>query len=75
MKRLENGEQTKGKLFEFTDDVGLKPVPKICSYTGEKTAFIYAKAKEEINWEPYQSNTPRVISLILNLLRSIQPFN
>ena len=42
----EKGEQTKGKLFEFTEEVRMRLVPKVCGEAGDKVAFLYAKGKK-----------------------------
>ncbi|MFT4601682.1 MAG: hypothetical protein ACI857_001865 [Arenicella sp.] len=41
-----DGEQTKGKLFEFTEEVRMRLVPKVCGEAGAKVAFLYAKGKK-----------------------------
>jgi hypothetical protein len=40
------GEQSKGKLFEFTEEVKMRLVPKVCTKAGDDIVFIYAKGKK-----------------------------
>ena len=42
----EEGEQDKGKLFEFDEEVSMKLVPKKCEDAGDGLVFIYAKGKK-----------------------------
>jgi hypothetical protein len=42
----DSGEQTKGRLFEFDEEVNMRLVPKKCEITGEGLAFIYARGRK-----------------------------
>ena len=42
----EDGEQSKGKLFEFPEEEKLRLVPKVCADVKGGVAFVYAKGKK-----------------------------